>query len=137
MAILRSVSAPVIVAAAVIVREGRVLLTQRRPGTHLAGAWEFPGGKVEPAEAPEDALVRECREECGIEVLPTDILDVTFHRYPGKDVLLLFYRADIAAGEVRHIGVADHVWCSADDIDEYELPPADVRIIEKVRRLLG
>ncbi|MCZ6805309.1 MAG: NUDIX domain-containing protein, partial [Deltaproteobacteria bacterium] len=57
---------PTIVAAAVVVDNGRVLLTKRAEGQHLAGLWEFPGGKLDSGESPEEALVRECREECGI-----------------------------------------------------------------------
>ena len=58
-----------------------MLLSQRKPGTHLAGAWEFPGGKVEPGEDPREALVRELREEVGIEAVVTEVVDVTFFRY--------------------------------------------------------
>jgi 8-oxo-dGTP diphosphatase len=63
----------VVVAAAIIVEHGRVLLTQRKPGTHLGGLWEFPGGKVEDGEDPKDALARELREELGIEALVGEI----------------------------------------------------------------
>src|SRR5580700_61069 len=101
----------VMVAAAVLIEEGRVLLTQRKAGTHLAGAWEFPGGKVEPGEDPRDALARELREEVGVEATVGEIVDVTFHRYEeaGKAVLLLFFEATRAAGsgEPRAIDVAD------------------------------
>jgi len=127
----------VIVVAAVIRREGRVLLTRRRRGSHLAGYWEFPGGKLEPGEAPEDALIRECREELGVDVRVRDILDVTFHRYPEKDVLLLFYDAELVAGEVQDLDHEEHAWCTAADLDSYQMPPADVRILAKVRALLG
>ena len=85
----------VVVAAAVVIQNGRVLLTRRADGQHLAGMWEFPGGKLEDGESPEEALVRECREECGIEVEVGEILDVTHHRYPAKAVLLLFYRLSL------------------------------------------
>lgn len=129
--------ATVVVSAAVIWREGRVLLTRRMEGAHLAGLWEFPGGKVEEGEGPEDALVRECREECGIEVAVEDILDVTFHRYEKKDVLLLFYDCRLGgapgdADPVRHLGVADHAWCLPDEIRRYDLPPPDERVIRKI-----
>lgn len=129
--------ATVLVAAAVIWRRGRVLLTRRMEGAHLAGLWEFPGGKVEAGEDPEDALVRECREECGIEIAVEDILDVTFHRYERKDVLLLFYDCRLAAdaGEgdpVRHLGVAGHAWCLPEQIRGYDLPPPDERVIRKI-----
>lgn len=125
--------APVIVAAAVIRREGRILLTRRPRGTHLEGLWEFPGGKVEPGEAPTDALVRECREECGVEVRVIDVLDVTFHPYANKDVLLLFYDCALVSGDVQNLGVADHVWCTPAELDLYELPPPDERLIAKLK----
>jgi 8-oxo-dGTP diphosphatase len=126
---------PIVVAAAVVIENGRVLLTRRREGQHLAGLWEFPGGKLEGGEAPEEALVRECREECGIEVEVGEIVDVTHHRYPEKDVLLLFYRCELRAGEVRHLQVADHAWVAPPELDDYPLPPADKRVIARIRAL--
>ena len=128
-------SGPVLVAAAVVRREGRVLLTRRMKGAHLEGYWEFPGGKLERGEAPEVTVVRECREECAIEVEVVDILDVTFHAYPGKDVLLLFYDCRLVSGEVVHRGVADHAWVRPESLGDYPLPPADVRVVDKIRRL--
>lgn len=126
---------PVIVAAAVIIEDGRVLLTRRQEGQHLAGFWEFPGGKLEDGEPPEAAVVRECREECGIDVEVEDILDVTYYRYPEKDVLLLFYRCALRGGEVQHLQVADHAWVLASEIDSYPLPPADERVVARIRGL--
>jgi 8-oxo-dGTP diphosphatase len=125
----------IVVAAAVIRHEGRVLLTRRMEGAHLAGMWEFPGGKVEDGEDPEVTVVRECREECGIEIAPSDILDVTFHRYPKKDVLLLFYACRLVSGEVQHVGVADHVWARPSEIRSYPLPPPDERVVAKIERV--
>jgi len=126
---------PTIVAAAVVIESGRVLLTQRAEGQHLAGLWEFPGGKVEDGESPEEALVRECLEECAIEIEVGQILDVTFHRYPEKDVLLLFYRCSLVFGEVRQLQVADHVWVEPEALGRYELPPADRRVIARIQTL--
>jgi len=123
----------VIVAAAVVRREGRVLLTRRPGGAHLAGLWEFPGGKVEPGEDPEHAVVRECREECAIEVEVEGVLDVRFHRYSEKDVLLLFYGCRLIGGTVTHLGVADHAWVAPAELDRYELPPPDARVIARLR----
>ena len=128
-------SAPVVVAAAVVIRDGRVLLTRRSEGQHLAGMWEFPGGKLEEGESPEQALVRECQEECGIEVEVAGILEVTHHRYPEKEVLLLFYRCELRAGEVRHLQVADHAWVAPENLDEYPLPPADEGVVARIRAL--
>ena len=125
----------VVVAAAVIIRDGRVLLTRRAEGRHLAGLWEFPGGKLEPGEPPEVAVVRECREECGIEVAVTHLLEVTRHRYPERDVLLLFYRCELRSGEVQHLEIADHAWVTPADLDAYPLPAADVGVIARIRGL--
>lgn len=128
---------PVLVAAAVIIDAGRVLLTQRMPGAHLEGTWEFPGGKVEPGESPEQALSREMREEIGVGVEVDDIVDVTFWRYERKDVLLLFYRARIVDGAVQDLGVAAHRWAARADLAALSFPPADVKVLQKVRSLLG
>ncbi|MDH3654680.1 MAG: 8-oxo-dGTP diphosphatase MutT [Myxococcales bacterium] len=126
---------PIVVAAAVVIREGRVLLTRRAEGQHLAGMWEFPGGKLEEGESPEEALVRECREECGIDVDVGAILDVTHHRFPQKNVLLLFYRCRLRGGEVRHLQVADHAWVAPAELDRYPLPPADDRVVARIQAL--
>jgi 8-oxo-dGTP diphosphatase len=129
----------ILVAAAVVLRGGRVLLTQRKKGTHLAGAWEFPGGKVEPDEDPKHAVARELREELGVEVDVGDILEVTFHRYPEKSVLLLFYEASLAASspEPQPIDVADLVWAGPGDLRDEAFPPADVAVLAKVRARLA
>jgi 8-oxo-dGTP diphosphatase len=123
----------------VIVAGGRVLLTQRRSGTHLAGAWELPGGKVEPGEDPRDALKRELCEEIGVTVEVGDIVEVTFHRYPAKDMLLLFYEATLApeSPEPRAIEVAAVRWAAAADLRDELFPPADVAVLAKVRARLA
>jgi 8-oxo-dGTP diphosphatase len=130
---------PVVVAAGVLVERGRVLITQRKKGSHLAGAWEFPGGKVEPGEDPRDALVRELREEIGIEVTVEDPVEVTFHAYPEVSVLLLFFAVTRREGspDPRPIDVAAVQWAAADALDETLFPPADVPILAKVRVLLA
>lgn len=128
---------PVIVSAAVIIQDNKVLLTQRPGNTHLAGSWEFPGGKLEAGESPEEALTRELLEETSLQCEVGEILDVTFWRYATKDVLLLFYRARILSGEVRHLGIANHVWATLETLDRYELPPADVRVMQRIRAILS
>jgi 8-oxo-dGTP diphosphatase len=128
-----------LVAAAVLIQEHRVLLTQRKAGTHLAGAWEFPGGKVEEAEDPREALVRELREELGVDAEAGEVVEVTFHRYPERAVLLLFYEARLRPGSPppAALDAADYRWAGAGELDEAQFPPADVAILRKVRRMLG
>ena len=119
-----------------LVEHGRVLLTQRKPGSHLAGMWEFPGGKVAEGEDPRAAVVRELREELGIDVRAGEIVDVTFHRYEEarKAVLLLFFEAErvVGSAEPRALDVAAFRWASKDEMDPERFPPADVAVLRKV-----
>jgi 8-oxo-dGTP diphosphatase len=128
-----------LVAAAVLIEGDRVLLTQRKPGTHLALAWEFPGGKVESDEDPRQALVRELREELGIDTVTGDVVDVAFHRYPERAVLLLFFLAKRRSGspEPRALDVANFRWAKSEDLDPTLFPPADQGVLQKVRGLLA
>ena len=130
-----------IVAAGIVIERGKVLVSRRKSGTHLAGRWEFPGGKAESGEDPRAALRRELEEELGIHVDVGEIADVTFHRYDdaGKAVLLLFFFAarEVGSPEPRAIDVAEVAWADASALDPAEFPPADVPILEKVRALLG
>jgi 8-oxo-dGTP diphosphatase len=135
------VAATVVVAAGVIVENGRVLLTQRKAGTHLEGAWEFPGGKVQAGEDPREALRRELREELGVDVTVGDIVEVTFHRYEeaNKVVLLLFFAATrlAASPPPRAIDVAAFEWAGAEGLEPGRFPAADVAALKKVRAMLG
>lgn len=128
----------VVVAAAVMIEQDRVLLSQRKAGTHLAGAWELPGGKVEAGEDPREALRRELREELGIEAIVGEVVEVTFHRYEDADkaVLLLFFEASRIAGspEPRALDVAAFRWAAKGELRDEEFPPADVAVLGKLRR---
>ncbi len=123
---------PVIVAAGVLVREGRVLLAKRPEGKHLAGLWEFPGGKVEPGESPEDALVREVREELGVELTRFRPFRFAHHVYPETTVLLLTYLCSIDEDPL-HASV-DWRWLAIDDLDPAAMPAADAPIVESLRQ---
>lgn len=131
----------VIVAAAVLVEGGKVLLSRRKAGTHLAGLWEFPGGKAEPGEDPRAALRRELEEELGIATRIGEIVDVAFHCYADADksVLLLFFEAVREAGspEPRAIDVAEVAWRGAGELDASKFPPADLSVLAKVQRRLS
>lgn len=131
----------VIVAAGVLIEDERVLVSRRKRGTHLAGLWEFPGGKVEPGEDPRTALARELSEELGISTRVGEILDVTFHCYEEADkaVLLLFFEAtrEVGSPEPSAIDVAEVAWFGASALDPSVFPPADLPVLAKVRARLG
>jgi 8-oxo-dGTP diphosphatase len=114
-----------LVVAALIRREGRVLLSRRRADQPMPLLWEFPGGKVEPGESPAEALAREVREELGCDVAVGAIHDVVFHRYDAFDLLMLVYRCAITAGEPRPLEVAELAWVEPARLPAMALLPAD------------
>jgi 8-oxo-dGTP diphosphatase len=124
---------PLLVTAAIIVHEGKVLLTRRKADVPYPLLWEFPGGKVEPAEDPYDCIVREIKEELAIQVSAAGIYDVIYHRYPEHAVLVLAYRCLWLSGEIIDLDVAEHRWALPCDLGKFELLPADVQLAEKIR----
>lgn len=129
----------ILVVAAVLIEEGKVLLTQRKAGSHLAGKWEFPGGKIEEGEDPRAALRRELAEEVGIDADVGAPVEVTFHRYPGKAVLLLFFEARRRPGSEgpRALDVAAVRWAEPGELCDEDFPPADVAVLRRVRERLA
>ena len=121
------------VVAAVIRRDGRILITQRLDDVHLAGLWEFPGGKVEAGESLEAALRREIQEELGIGIVVVDEFHTVEHDYPGKSVRLHFFNCVIEQGEPVSLGVADLRWVLPAELSQFEFPPADGELIEQLR----
>ena len=121
------------VVAAVIRRAGKILITQRLDNVHLAGLWEFPGGKVEADESFESALQREIREELGITIIVLDEFFTVEHDYPTKSVRLHFFNCTISEGEPRPLGVADLRWVLPAELGNFEFPPADAALIAKLR----
>jgi 8-oxo-dGTP diphosphatase len=121
-----------LVVAGLILGEGRVLVTQRRADQSFALHWEFPGGKLEPGEAPVAALVRELREEIGVEVAVGRIWDVLFHAYPAFDLVMLVYACRITAGEPRAVEVADLRWVSPRELAAYDVVPGDRPLVDRL-----
>lgn len=121
------------VSAALIFRDGRLLIAQRSAGSHLAGLWEFPGGKRESGETWECCLLREIREELGAEVEVGALFDEVTHDYPGKRVRLRFFRCRLAVGEPRPLGCAALTWVSREDLARYEFPAADEMLLKRLR----
>lgn len=128
---------PIDVTCGLIERDGRLLVAQRPPGKALAGKWEFPGGKVEPGEAPADCLARELREELGVEVRVGAALPASVHRYsPGvRAIRLLPFRCAIAAGEPHAHEHSALRWCTVDEIAALDLATADLPVLASYRAM--
>jgi 8-oxo-dGTP diphosphatase len=122
-------------AVALIDPDGRVLLAQRPAGKSMAGLWEFPGGKVEAGETPEDALVRELHEELGIETWSSCLAPLTFasHTYDDFHLLMPLYACRKWDGIVQGKEGQELAWLRAQDLNKYPMPPADIPIIPILR----
>lgn len=120
-----------VVAVALTDAEGRVLVQRRPVGKFMAGLWEFPGGKLEPGEAPEAALVRELAEELGIDVAAGDLAPLTFASQPLADrhLLLLLYRCTRWTGEPRPLDADALLWRRPDEMADLPMPPADLPLV--------
>lgn len=121
-----------IVAAAALARDGRFLLQQRPPGKSLPGLWEFPGGKVEPGESPEDALARELAEELGIVVDPASLCPLTFAgtQVETGPLLLLLYLCSEWEGEPKALHATAIAWATPEAMCTILMPPADAPFID-------
>jgi 8-oxo-dGTP diphosphatase len=121
------------VSAALIFRSGRLLITQRHANSHLGGCWEFPGGKREPGETYEQCLVREIREELGVEITVDGLFEEISHTYPEKSVYLRFFRCTLLSGEPQPLDCAAVKWIRKDGLDAHEFPAADARLLQKLQ----
>jgi mutator protein MutT len=126
-------SEPVRVAAALILREGRFLICRRPMHKARGGLWEFPGGKLEPGESAEQALIRECREELAVTLRVGELFTEVTHEYPDLTVHLSLFHAFIAAGEPQLLEHVDLKWITPDEIPLYEFCPADEEILRQIR----
>ena len=120
------------VVAAVIWRDKEILITRRLDHVHLGGLWEFPGGKVEKDEPFEAALIREIREELGIEILAGHEFFTVEHDYPTKSVRLHFFHCTIQHGQPKPLEVAEFRWVKPGELGDFEFPPADAELIRKL-----
>lgn len=127
-----------VVAVALIDVDGRVLIAKRPEGKQLAGLWEFPGGKVEPGERPEAALIRELQEELGIEVSESCLAPFVFasHAYESFHLLMPLYLCRRWSGVVVAREHAALAWVKPDKLSDYPMPPADAPLVAWLRDLL-
>ena len=120
------------VVAALIWENGRFLICQRPVNKSRALEWEFVGGKVEPHETKEQALVRECREELGVTVAVGDVCFEVDHVYPDISIHLTLFNAQIAEGRPKLLEHNDMKWITPDEITRYRFCPADEEILKKI-----
>ena len=128
-----------VVAAALVDVDGRVLLAQRPKGKPLEGLWEFPGGKMDASEAPEDALIRELKEELGVDVKAACLAPLTFasHSYDDFHLLMPLYVCRRWEGFVTPLDGQALKWARPKDMRTYPMPPADEPLIAHLEDLLG
>ncbi|HXV27682.1 MAG TPA: (deoxy)nucleoside triphosphate pyrophosphohydrolase [bacterium] len=122
------------VGCAIIEKQGKLLIAQRKPGSRLGGYWEFPGGKRKPSETMEECLIREVKEELGIGILPRLFLRRSHYRYPDRKVDLHFYLCDWGVGFPAKHGCHDFRWVWPRDLKDYRFPPADTDLIGELIR---
>jgi len=122
----------VVVAAGVVSADGKILAARRKAGTHLERRWEFPGGKLEPNEAPQECLIREFREELDVGIEVGKVLEVIFHRYPERNVLLLIYACRLVEGEPRAIGCEELLWLEKKELARLDWVPADRGFVRRL-----
>ncbi len=127
-----------VVAAALVDRQGRVLLQQRAPGRSMEGLWEFPGGKMEPGESPEQALIRELEEELGIQVAEASLTATTFASASLGDrrLLLLLYLCREWHGTPQALDASALRWVLPREMLHMPMPPADIPLIPVLEALL-
>lgn len=133
-----SVKVVLVAACAIVDADGRVLIAQRPEGKSMAGLWEFPGGKVDPGERPEDALIRELKEELGIVVKEACLAPLTFasHTYEDFHLLMPLYVCRRWEGTVTPHEGQTLAWVRPNRLRDYPMPPADIPLISHLTTLL-
>ena len=126
----------VIRVVAAIIREGNKIFATQRGYGEFKGGWEFPGGKMESGEAPEQALIREIREELDTEIAVGELIDTVEYDYPEFHLSMDCFWAEIISGELVLKEHEDAKWLTKDEIDTVEWLPADVALIEKIKQCL-
>jgi 8-oxo-dGTP diphosphatase len=127
---------PIDVTAAIMVRDNHVFAARRIPGAHMAGFWEFPGGKIEAGETPEACLSRELHEEFGITTIVGDFFGESLFDYGTKIIRLMAYRVEHVAGDFKLLAHDELRWLSLDELDQVKWAPADVTLVDQLKLLM-
>jgi 8-oxo-dGTP diphosphatase len=118
------------VTAAILEKDSQIIIAQRKSGDHLSGLWEFPGGKIEPGETPEECLARELKEEFDIDVSIGEFIGSNVHHYDHISIELMAYRAAWLSGSITMNDHNAYRWVTVDQLSEYDFAPADVPFVE-------
>ena len=131
----RDVKTLLVVAVALLDKDGRILLSKRPEGKKLAGLWEFPGGKVDPGETPERALIRELQEELGIDTRASCLAPIGFasHSYDEFHLLMPLYVCRVWQGTPQGREGQELAWVRPQRLGDYPMPPADIPLIAQLR----
>ena len=124
----------IVVSAAIIHRDDKILISQRLEGNYLEFLWEFPGGKLEEGESPEECIIREIMEELRINIRPIDIFDVVFHKYEDRTILLLVYNCEYISGEPKPIQCNAFNWVTVEELSSYKFVYADEKVVKKMTK---
>ncbi len=125
------------VTAAIIIKDGLALIAQRGKNENLSGKWEFPGGKIEEGETPQECLKREIQEELNIEIEVGEFFDKSIYTYPNGEIKLLAYFSTIVKGDIK-LSVHDQVkWVKINELARFDFAPADIILVEKLKENLG
>lgn len=117
------------VTAAILEKDGEIIIAQRKSSDHLSGKWEFPGGKIEPGETPEQCLSRELKEEFDIDVTIGEHLGSNIHHYDHISIELMVYRASWVGGTITMNDHKAYRWVTIDQLTEFDFAPADVPFV--------
>ena len=124
------------VTAAIIMNENRVLIAERAPDENLAGKWEFPGGKIEPGETPQECLKREIREELEVDIDVLDLFGESIYAYQNGTIKLIAFWCQWNSGDFR-LNVHSRIeWVTHRELDLYDFAPADLPLVEKLKEVL-
>lgn len=120
------------VTAALLVKENKILIAQRASMDKLAGKWEFPGGKIEDGETPEECLAREMNEEFEIEINVRDFFMDSIYHYEQGEIQLLAYWCEWVSGDLKAMVHDDYQWVSDEELQQFDFAPADIPFVKKL-----